>query len=50
VGNPPQKLSMIMDTGSTNMWVISKGVKLNGGESASIFYDVEKSKTHKFFS
>jgi len=31
VGNPPQKLRGLFDTGSTNTWVLNKAVNLGQG-------------------
>lgn len=31
VGNPPQKVRGVFDTGSTNMWVLNKKTSLGGG-------------------
>lgn len=34
VGNPPQKIRALLDTGSTNMWVLNKKTMLGKGELA----------------
>jgi hypothetical protein len=31
VGNPPQKIRGVFDTGSTNMWILNKKTSLGGG-------------------
>ena len=43
VGNPPQKLRALFDTGSTNTWVLNKAVQLPGGADKEYSYDDTKS-------
>ena len=48
VGNPPQKLRVIFDTGSTNQWILSsfcKGPRIESGNN--LFYNASKSSTYK---
>lgn len=35
VGNPPQKIRAVFDTGSTNMWVLNKKTNLGGNGAMS---------------
>ena len=46
VGNPPQKLRALFDTGSTNTWILNKKVDLHGKEK-EFAYDETKSSGHK---
>jgi hypothetical protein len=39
VGNPPQKLRALFDTGSTNTWVLGKDVELPGNAKKDYSYD-----------
>jgi hypothetical protein len=39
VGNPPQKIRALFDTGSTNTWVLNKNVKLAGNADKELSYD-----------
>ena len=47
VGNPPQKLRALFDTGSTNSWVLNSRVELPGGAEKEYSYDDSKSCTAK---
>jgi len=48
VGNPPQKLRALFDTGSSNTWVLNKKVVLPHNAEKEYSYDDEASKTaHK---
>lgn len=48
VGNPPQKVRALFDTGSTNTWVLNKKTELGHGKTKEFSYDDEASKTrHK---
>ena len=48
VGNPPQKLRGLFDTGSTNTWVLNKAVNLGQGVEKAFSYDDAASHTsHK---
>lgn len=47
VGNPPQKIRALFDTGSTNTWILNKKTNLPGGASKEYSYDNEASKTYK---
>jgi hypothetical protein len=48
VGNPPQKLRALFDTGSTNTWVLNKKVELKGLAQKEYSYDDSKSTScHK---
>lgn len=47
VGNPPQLLRALFDTGSTNTWVLSNTVDLHGA-SKERSYDNLTSETAKF--
>lgn len=47
VGNPPQKIRALFDTGSTNTWVLNKKVVLPGNAVKELSYDDESSTTHK---
>lgn len=44
IGNPPQKLRALLDTGSSKFWVASKNVQGNFKQPHS-YYDPSKSKT-----
>lgn len=46
VGNPPQKLRGLFDTGSTNTWVLNKNTDI-GGNTKEYSYDDKKSETAK---
>ena len=43
VGNPPQKLRGLFDTGSTNTWVLNSKTDLPGNPSKEYAYDEDKS-------
>lgn len=48
VGNPPQKVRGLFDTGSTNTWILNKKTELTGGKKKEFSYDETASKTtHK---
>jgi hypothetical protein len=46
VGNPPQKMRGLFDTGSTNTWLLNKNTDI-GGASKEFSYDDTKSKSAK---
>jgi hypothetical protein len=46
VGNPPQKLRGLFDTGSTNTWVLNKNTPLPGNPQKQYSYDPSASKTY----
>ena len=46
VGNPPQKLRGLFDTGSTNPWILNKNTDI-GGASKELSYDDTASKSAK---
>jgi len=46
VGNPPQKVRALFDTGSTNTWILNKKVDLHGKEK-EYSYDETKSPGHQ---
>jgi len=45
VGNPPQKIRALFDTGSTNTWVLNKKTALGGNKEKEFSYDDEKSNS-----
>jgi pepsin A len=45
LGNPPQKIKALFDTGSANMVVLTKNVDI--GKKKTLFYDETKSTTYK---
>jgi len=47
VGNPPQKVRALFDTGSTNTWVLNKHTPLKDGAEKEYSYDDKASKTNK---
>lgn len=47
VGNPPQKLRALFDTGSTNTWVLNSKTKLPGDPIKEYAYDDDKSCSFK---
>jgi len=47
VGNPPQKVRGLFDTGSTNTWVLNKKVKLPHNIEKEFSFDDKSSKTAK---
>lgn len=46
VGNPPQKLRALYDTGSTNTWVLNQKTPLPGNAPKMYAYDDTSSCTH----
>lgn len=50
VGNPPQKIRGVFDTGSTNMWILNKKTSLGGGlgqePAKTRSYDETASQSH----
>jgi pepsin A len=47
VGNPPQKIRALFDTGSTNAWVLHSNVELPNNATKQFAYDDKKSLTVK---
>jgi hypothetical protein len=47
VGNPPQKMRGLFDTGSTNTWVLNKAVNLGQGVEKQYSYDDAASSSAK---
>lgn len=47
VGNPPQKIRGLFDTGSTNTWILNKECPTTNGKAKEFSYDEKSSKTHK---
>jgi len=45
VGNPPQKIRALFDTGSTNTWVLNKATDIGGPKEFA--YDNAASSTSK---
>lgn len=45
VGNPPQKIRALFDTGSTNTWVLNKKVVLPKNATKEYSFDETASKT-----
>lgn len=45
LGNPPQKLRALFDTGSQNTWVLSKSTQVNTNGIFHNYYDQSKSVT-----
>ena len=45
VGNPPQKIRAIFDTGSSNAWILNKNCHLDTGLKKEFSYDEKASKT-----
>ena len=45
VGNPPQKIRALFDTGSTNTWILNKAVTLQGNAEKEYSYDDSSSCT-----
>lgn len=50
VGNPPQKIRALFDTGSTNTWILNKKVVLPAGATKELSYDDTASSTAKKLS
>lgn len=46
VGNPPQKVRALFDTGSTNTWILNAKTALSGHKEKEFAYDDTKSKTN----
>lgn len=46
VGNPPQLLRGLFDTGSTNTWILNKKVRLPGNAHKLRSYDSKASTTY----
>lgn len=47
VGNPPQKIRALFDTGSTNTWILNKKVQLPNNAPKELSYDETASNSHK---
>jgi len=47
VGNPPQKVRGLFDTGSTNTWILNKAVNLGQGVDKAFSYDDSASSSAK---
>ena len=47
VGNPPQKVRALFDTGSTNTWILNKKTELSNHKEKEFSYDDTSSKTNK---
>jgi len=47
VGNPPQKIRALFDTGSTNTWVLNKKTNIGEGKEKQFSYDETASTSHK---
>ena len=45
VGNPPQKVRALFDTGSTNTWILNKKTELGGHKAKEFSFDDAASKT-----
>ena len=39
VGNPPQQIRAIFDTGSSNTWILNKNTSLDDGDEKLYSYD-----------
>lgn len=50
VGNPPQKMRGLFDTGSTNTWVLNKAVNLGQGVEKQFSFDDAASSSAKKLS
>lgn len=47
VGNPPQKVRALFDTGSTNTWILNKNTDLKNHKDKELSYDDDASKTRE---
>jgi len=47
VGNPPQKVRGLFDTGSTNTWILNKDTPIGKDASKEYSYDQKASTTAK---
>lgn len=45
VGNPPQKVRALFDTGSTNTWILNAKTNIGEGKEKQYSYDDTKSST-----
>lgn len=47
VGNPPQKLRALFDTGSANTWIINKNLDIGASKPTFSYDDKASSTNHK---
>jgi hypothetical protein len=47
IGNPPQRMRGVFDTGSTNTWVLNEKTQLTGNPEKMFAYAQDKSDTFK---